>query len=149
MATYDELFGKKEYADKRPPAPKWANVGDSHDAVLTSEVVEEQQLDVGNTWNPMFLEKQADGKWKPKNSGELTEGLDKMILDQFVLPVKLLDGTDATFYFDNKTKKEALKSAMKTSGVPLVPGTGIRMTRTENVGRSFGWMVQLAAPDED
>lgn len=145
MATYDELFGKKDYPDKRPPAPKWNNVGDFHDAAVTGDISEEQQQEVNGSWNPMFLEKQADGKWKPKHSGELTDGLQNMKLMQYVLPVKLLDGTDATFYFDNKTKREALAEAMK-SGVNLVPGTGIRMTRTENVGRAYGWKVQLAAP---
>lgn len=145
MATYDELFGKKDYPDKRPPAPKWNAPGDYHDAVVTGEISEEQQVEVNGSWLPLFVEKQADGKWKVKTSDELTDGFQNMRLMQYVLPVKLLDGTDATFYFDNKTKKEALAEAMK-AGVDLVPGTGIRMQRTENIGRMFGWKVQLAAP---
>jgi hypothetical protein len=147
MATYDELFGKKEFQDKRPAAPKWNDVGVAHTAVVTGDVVEEQQVEVNGSWLPMFLEKQADGKWKPKNEGELSEGTQRMELTQFVLPVVLLDGTPATFYFDNKTKKSALEAAMKDFGGSIEIGTGIRMERTDNVGRMFGWKIQLAAPE--
>jgi hypothetical protein len=144
MATYDELFGKKDYAEKRAAAPKWLNVGDSFTGVITSDIAEEQQLEVNASWNPMFLEKQTDGKWKPKHSGDLTEGLDKIALTQFVLSVQLMDGTPASFYFDNKAKKEALKVGMQAFGGEVGPGVGVRMTRTEGVGRSYGWSVDFA-----
>lgn len=146
MATHDQLFGKTDFPDKRPASPKWNNVGDYHDAVITGEFEEAQQVEVNGSWLPQFLEKQADGKWKVKTSDDLTEGFQNMKLMQFILPVKLLDGTDATFYFDNKTKKEALQKAMKSSGLDIGPGTGIRMKRTENTGRMYGWEIQFAAP---
>lgn len=146
MATLDDLFGGS--APRRPSSPKWPNVGDKHDGVISGEVVKEQQLDVTNTWNPMFLEKQPDGSWKAKHSGELTAGSERMELDQIVIPVTLLNREEATFYVDNKAKKAALKDAMQASGLSLTPGTGIRMERTANSGRAFNWSFKLAAPKE-
>ena len=144
MATYDQLFGKNDFPDKRPGQPKWNNVGDYHDAVILGDFEEEQQVEVNGSWLPLYLEKQADDKWKVKTSADLTEGFQNMKLMQFVLPVQLLDGTPATFYFENKTKKEALKKAMKDLTFEVGPGVGIRMKRVDGIGRMYGWEIQFA-----
>ena len=146
MATMSDLFGGST-EDKRPKPPKWNNVGDHHDLVVTSDPVVEQQKDVGGSWEPLWLEKQDDG-WKPVIESKLDESREHYKLTQIVVLGTLhATGEESVFYFDNKTKKAALKDAMEKT--PLSVGYAIRMTRTPNVGRAHGWMVQIAPPKED
>lgn len=145
MASMNDLFGGGQ--DKRPPSPKWNAPGDKFAGQIIAEPENTQQQQVNGSWEPQWLEKQADGKWKLKTTSELTEGSERSALMQIVLTVKLLpDGKDATFYIDNKIKKDALKKAMEDSGLDIVPGTGIQVTREANVGKMFGWSIKLAAP---
>jgi len=145
VASLSDLFGV-DFGEKRPPSPKWASVGDKHDAFISGEPYSEPQVEVNGSWLPLYIEKQGDGKWKVKKEDELTEGSERSALKQIVIPVTLLTGEEATFYVDNKTKKAALKAAMQESGLDLTVGTGIRVERTANVGKLFGWSIKLAAP---
>lgn len=146
MATLDDLFGGREgNFEKRPRPPKWDNVGDFHDIVVTKEPYKEQQKEVGGSWEPLFLEKQPNDRWKRKTQSDLIEGRQSFPLDQIIVEGKLIaTGEDTILYFDNQNKREALEAAMAET--PLSVGYAIRMTRTENVGKQFGWKIQIAAP---
>jgi len=144
MASMNDLFGG---GDKRPGSPKWNAPGDEHKGMIVEEPETTQQVQVNGNWEPQWLEKQTDGKWKLKTTSELTEGLERSALMQIVLTVKLLaTGELATFYIDNKIKKDALKKAMEETGLDIGPGNGIMMRREPNVGKMFGWTIKLAAP---
>lgn len=150
MATYDELFGKTENYEKRAPVLKFDSVGSFHDAVFTAEPVEEPQKEVGGSWEPLYMEKhETTGKWKRKAESDLLPGREHFALMQHVLKLRLLNGTDVVFYVDNKIKREALASAMKASGLDVTPGTGIRITRLEDDGKSYTYKMQLAAPKKE
>ncbi|HEY6021910.1 MAG TPA: hypothetical protein VIY48_19200 [Candidatus Paceibacterota bacterium] len=145
MASLNDLFGSSQ--EKRPKALQWNNVGDSHKVVIVSEPENVQQLQVNGNWEPQFLEKQADGKWKVKTQSELTEGRENSKLMQIILTVKLLGSDDLyTIFVDNKTKKEALKKTMEDTGLDIGPGNALMITRLPNVGRTWGWEYRLAAP---
>jgi hypothetical protein len=147
MATLNELFGGNGDFEKRPPSPTWAAVGSEHKAVLIKDPEDVPQQDVGKTWGDLYLEKQPDMTWKTKLKHELTPGQQSNLLRQIVLTVKLIpSGEEATIFFDNKAKKEALKEAMAEGDVDLVAGCGIQMIREKGIGRAWGWSVKLRAP---
>ena len=144
MATLDDLFGGTQY-DKRPNPPKFPNVGDFHDVVVTKEPYREQQKEVGGSWEPLWLEKQKNGKWKKKVESELIDGLERSKIMQIVIEGKLhATGEDTILYIDSKVKKDALSAAMAET--PLSVGYAIRQTRLDNIDRSYGWKFQIAAP---
>lgn len=144
MASMEDLFGPEQI--KRDPSPKWLSPGDTHDAFVSGESMVEDDLSYPGR-ERQYIELQEDGKWKPKLASELAwEGTDRMLLTKIVVPVTLLTGEKATFYFSSKTEKAALRAAMASSGLGLTPGTGIRKQRGENIGRSYTWTIKLAAP---
>jgi hypothetical protein len=112
---------------------------------VSGEATVEPETDM-KTYEDKFLEKQADGKWAPVIKSKLTDGFESFALTKIVIPVTLLTGEPATVYIDNQSKKEALQSAMKESGLNLNAGTGIRMIRGENKGKLYTWTIKLAAP---
>lgn len=147
MASAADLFQRKTFEDKRPKPPAFNAPGDFHDILLTAEPVREQQKQVGGNWEPVFLEKQTDGKWKPKSTSELTEGRDNFPLMQVVVQGKLMGtGEDTVFYFDNKTKLDALEAAMEKTD--LTVGNAVRITRLPNKGKAYDWDVKIAAPKD-
>lgn len=144
MASITDLFGSKNQ-EKRPLPPKWNAPGDFHDIVVTQDPLVEQQKEVGGSWEPLWLEKGKDGKWKRRIESDLIEGSERSKLTQIVIMGKLhATGDDTILYFDNKVKKDALQAAMEDTDLSV--GHAIRMTRLENVGRQYGWKVQIAAP---
>jgi hypothetical protein len=126
MATYDEMFGKQgaDRGPKRPPAPKWLNVGDTHTGVITGEPVRVPDFDFASK-KDKYMVKTGGGKkgWEMKVDGAFDKELEHFALEQFAIPVKLTDGTDVTFYYNSNDQE--LKDAMADSGLPVAEGTTI------------------------
>lgn len=149
MASLNDLFPEKKPA--RPKPPIWTNVGDEHIGVITEEPYIEAEVEVNGSWEELFIEKQPDGNWKRKIKSNLTEGSDRMALEQIVVPVRLLaTGEMSTFFYGGSEKKDELQRAMKDSGVALVPGVAIKQKLTSiTAGKNKKgrmWETKISAP---
>lgn len=149
MATLNDLFPEKK--PSRPKPPVWNNVGDEHIGVITEEPYVEAEVEVNGSWEPLFIEKQVNGTWKRKIQSNLTEGSDRIALEQIVVPVRLLaTGEMSTFFYGGSEKKDELQRAMKESGVALVPGVAIKQKLTSTTAGKNGkgriWETKISAP---
>lgn len=143
MATYDELFGKKNESFG-PSQPKWENVGDTHVGVISGEPTLVPQRDF-TARADKFMVKTGGGKkgWEAKNKGDFDESLEHFALMQISVPVEI-DGKAHVILFTGQ-REDALKDAMQEDGVPLSEGTtlGVKLLRLE--GKKRIWSVKLVA----
>ena len=149
MASLNDLFPEKKSSRPKPPA--WNSVGDEHIGVITEEPYVEAEVEVNGSWEPLFIEKQVNGSWKRKIQSNLTEGSDRIALEQIVVPVRLLaTGEMSTFFYGGSEKKDELQRAMKESGVALVPGVAIKQklvsTTAGKNGKGRIWETKISAP---
>lgn len=130
MATFDDLFGKKNSDTPRTPSsPKW-EAGVVHQGVITGEPFFIDEVFWDNARNrpgkAKYMVETGEGGgsgWQVKAEGDFDESLPNFKLQQIGVPVKLEDGTDVTFKY--KKNEDELKNAMQESDLPIAEGITI------------------------
>jgi hypothetical protein len=128
MATYEQLFGPKANPNrpKRAPAAQWNTVGDVHTGVISGEPIKVPDFDFQSKRDKYMVKTDDPSRkspWQVLTEGSFDKELEHFLIEQIAIPVKLVDGTDTTWYY--RSKDQELMDAMAEDGLPIEEGITI------------------------
>ncbi len=152
MATREQLFGSDYQAD-RPPFWGTGKILEGGEIVfiVQKDPTREPQRDVGRTWDNLYIEEQANGKWIPVPQSKLTSGFKSRPLTETVMEVVNPATSEAwTVAFAGKDKEAALKTALDEKNLDGIEvGYAIKIKRGKNDGKRHTITVEIGLPKAD